>query len=625
MWHPQASTLLLLGLLAITPSAAAQDGARRPNVVVILVDDLGYADLSFLGSLDMRTPRIDSLARDGVYFTSGYATCAVCSPSRAALLTGRYQQRFGHEFNLPHSPNRRWGLPSSEVTLAQILGREGYRTVAVGKWHLGLTDNFHPLDRGFEHFYGFLLGGRSYFPQPVGKGSKHKRLQRDRELIEHEDFSYLTDELGEEAAKYIERFRDEPFFLYLAFSAVHGPLEAPLDRAPAEGDSEGKRSTLVAMTASLDRAVGRVLDALDAHELTENTLVFFLSDNGGQRTNASDNGPLRGNKGTYFEGGVRIPYLLRWPGVAPAGGRFDGTVSTLDLVPTVLGAVGLSRELDGVDLRPYLTGERKASPHDVLYWRFGNLWGIRQGDWKVVQEEQGAPMLFHLGRDLGETTDLAAEEPERLAELRRTWEAWSAEMRPGRWRDPQAAQTKETTIAEGRTRVSFYLGKRSLDDLFRPVEDQSTLGVGFSRETPGSSVGWEFGFLTSEDDETATVLVFDPFLGFGLLDVAFDASTLEFYGGIHKTFGDPASKVHPFVGGGLSLMMVELDIDLFGFGSDDDDVIGVYIHGGFAFDITETFALGLDYRIFKGPDVELFGTDGSADYDQLALLASFSF
>ena len=174
------------------------------------------------------------------------------------------------------------------------------------------------------------------------------------------------------------------------------------------------------------------------------------------------------------------------------------------------------------------------------------------------------------------------------------------------------AVTEETTIAEDRRRVSFYLGKRSLDDLFIPVEDQSTFGVGFSKETPGSSVGWEFGFLTSEDDET-------------LLGLDFEASTLEFYGGIHKTFGDPASKVHPFVGGGLSLMMVELDIDLFGFGSDDDDVIGVYIHGGFAFDITETFALGLDYRVFKGPDVELFGIDGSADYDQLALMASFSF
>ncbi|MEE8468199.1 MAG: sulfatase-like hydrolase/transferase [Planctomycetota bacterium] len=442
MQQRRAATLLSLGLLAVASSAVAQQdaqqdaqqNARPPNVVVILVDDLGYVDLSFLGSPDMRTPRIDSLAQAGTYFTSAYATCAVCSPSRAALLTGRYQQRFGHEFNLPHRPNRGWGLPSSETTLAHALGNAGYRTIAVGKWHLGLTDNFHPLERGFDHFYGFLLGGRSYFPQPDGKGRLHKRLQRDREPIEHEDFGYLTDELGKEAAKYIERFHDVPFFLYLSFSAVHGPLQAPGSRAPAGEDAGQKRSTLVEMTASLDRAVGSVLDALDAHELTQNTLVFFLSDHGGALVNESDNGPLRGEKGTYFEGGVRIPYILRWPGVAPAGARFEGTVSTLDLVPTVLGAAGLPSELDGVDLRPYLTGEREGSPHDVLYWRFGNLWGIRQDDWKVVQEEEGAPLLFHLGRDLGESTDLAAEEPGQLAKLIRTWETWSATMRPGRWR-----------------------------------------------------------------------------------------------------------------------------------------------------------------------------------------------
>jgi len=434
MRHRQAATHLLFVLFAAAPSSVAQEETRPPNVVVILVDDLGYVDLSFLGSADMRTPRIDSLARDGTYFTSAYATCAVCSPSRAALLTGRYQQRFGHEFNLPHRPNRGWGLPSSEVTMADALGRVGYKTIAVGKWHLGLSDNFHPLERGFDHFYGFLLGGRSYFPLPDGKGRHFKRLQRDREPVEHEAFDYLTEELGEEAAKYIERFQDVPFFLYLSFSAVHGPLQVPGSPAPSGEDPAQTRKALVEMTVSLDRAVGRVLDALDEHELTQNTLVFFLSDHGGASVNESDNGPLRGQKGAYFEGGVRIPYILRWPGVAPAGERFEGTVSTLDLVPTALGAAGLTCELDGVDLRPYLRGEREGSPHDVLYWRFGNLWGIRQNDWKVVQEDEGSPMLFHLGRDPGESTDLANEEPQKLAELQRTWESWSAEMRPGRWR-----------------------------------------------------------------------------------------------------------------------------------------------------------------------------------------------
>ena len=442
MWVQQR-LVLGLGLLAATSSGVAQGVApeedpeqdpRPPNVVLIVVDDAGYADFSFQGSPYMRTPRIDSLARDGVFFTAAYATSSVCSPSRAALLTGRYQQRFGHEFNPPRLLNRGYGLARSEVTLAEALRERDYRTIAVGKWHLGLGEGLHPLDQGFDDFYGFLLGGRRYLPFPEGKGNIFKRLQRDREPCEREDFTYLTDELGEAAAAYVDRFHEDPFFLYLAFNAVHGPLQAPESELAELRDLEGKRRTLAAMTASLDRAVGRVLDALEEHDLGEHTLLFFLSDNGGSVANGADNGPLRGHKGTSFEGGVRVPFLVRWPGFAPAGVTYDGTVSTLDVVPTVLSAVGASPSLDGVDLLPYLRGEREGSPHDVLYWRLGNLWGIRAGDWKALQEEQGEPLLFHLADDAGESTDLAAREPQRLAELMSLWEDWSSGLKLPRWK-----------------------------------------------------------------------------------------------------------------------------------------------------------------------------------------------
>ena len=428
-------TPLLVSLLALAPCALPQEqGPKPPNVVLIVVDDPGYADFSFQGDRGFATPNIDSLAEGGVRFTAAYATASVCSPSRAALLTGRYQQRFGHEFNLPHRYSTKDGLPAEERTLADALSAQGYATIAVGKWHLGYTSDFHPQQRGFDEFFGFLQGARSYFPLPPELRNRMNRLQRDGQPVQ-EDFSYLTDLLGEQAARAVEGQRAEPFFLYLSFSAVHPPMQAdPALLEAAEG--EGERRTLAAMTASLDRALGRVLDALERNGLVQDTLVVLVGDNGGGEANAADNGRLRGGKGAPYEGGIRVPMLVRWPRRFPAGLEIGAPVSLLDVFPTALAAARgeLPGGLDGVDLAPFVVGEREGAPHAALFWRRGSDWAVRRGGWKLVGRDGAAGELYDLARDAGETTDLAARHPERAADLAAAHAAWAEGLVEPRWR-----------------------------------------------------------------------------------------------------------------------------------------------------------------------------------------------
>ena len=407
---------------------------RPPNVVVIVSDDAGYADFSFQGSSQVPTPHLDALAARGVRLTSGYVTAAVCSPSRAGLLTGRYQQRFGHETNIPPRYSETNGLPVEEVLLSDLLGEEGYRTIALGKWHLGYAPQFHPLSRGFDDYWGFLQGARSY--RPIG-GTRLNRLLRDHEPVP-ETFEYMTDALADEAAAYIEAHRERPFFLYLAFNAVHTPMHA--DPAVLEEVADiqpPRRQKLVAMTISLDRAVGRVLDTLREQDLERDTLVVFVNDNGGATNNASVNTPLRGTKGTPFEGGLRVPFLMSWPGRLPEGVDYDLPVSTLDVLPTALSAAGRAapapRPLDGVDLLPFLTGAAEGRPHERLLWRLKGDRAIRDGDWKLVLRGDGEPMLFDLASDLSETRDLAGEQPERVAALLAELASWEAELAEPRW------------------------------------------------------------------------------------------------------------------------------------------------------------------------------------------------
>ncbi|MFK7743330.1 MAG: sulfatase-like hydrolase/transferase, partial [Planctomycetota bacterium] len=417
-----AVALTLLAALSpprLLPAQERPPGAARPHIVVIVSDDAGYADFSVNGAQDIRTPRIDSIAAAGVRCSDGYVSGCVCSPSRAGLLTGRYQQRFGHEFNIPPRYSETNGLPLSERTIADELARAGYRTVALGKWHLGYADEFHPLSRGFANYFGFLQGARSYFP--LKKATRLNRLLRDRE-VQVESFDYMTDELGRQAARYIEGRGDEPLFLYIAYNAVHTPMHAM--KGDLEGlDGKARRRKLVAMTHALDRSVGYVLDALAREDILDDTLVCFVNDNGGATNNSSRNGVLRGRKGQLFEGGIRVPFFMQWPNGLPKGRVCRDPIIALDLLPTFLAAAGIVRDggadLDGVDLLPFLRGEAVADavPHDRLYWRSGSKRAVRQGRWKLVWPAAGDAMLFDLGADVGESRDLAAEDPKRVAAL----------------------------------------------------------------------------------------------------------------------------------------------------------------------------------------------------------------
>ena len=434
--------------LCLGPGTLGAQPPVRPNLIVILTDDQGYGDVGFNGCKDIPTPNIDSIARNGVQFTSGYVSFPVCSPSRAGLLTGRYEQRFGHERNPRFEPgNRQSGLPLSETTLADTLGKVGYRSGIIGKWHLGAHPDLHPLRRGFNEFYGLLGGGHRYLPEELTiKDSRdaHNEADSYRLWIErdHEPVrttQYLTDEFSDEAVHFVARNKDQPFFLYLAYNAPHGPLQATekyLSRFA--GIADPRRRTYAAMVSAVDDGVGRVLAELRRQGIEDNTLVFFLSDNGGPTAdNASSNAPLRGNKSDPWEGGIRVPFAAQWPGHLPEGVKYDQPVISLDIFATIAALAGApanpERPLDGVDLLPYVTGTRSGPPHEAIYLRKFDqgTYAVRRGDYKLVIPKQGVPaQLFNLTQDIRESRNIAPNETGVVAELEKLRAAWSAQLVP---------------------------------------------------------------------------------------------------------------------------------------------------------------------------------------------------
>jgi arylsulfatase A-like enzyme/pimeloyl-ACP methyl ester carboxylesterase len=438
--------LVVVVSLSSTWSWADQE---RPNVVVIVADDMGYADIGVHGCTDIPTPNIDRIASHGIRFTDAYANGSFCTPTRAALMSGRYQQRHGNE----DLDDVTGPLPLATPTLSERLRAVGYATGLVGKWHLGLIDGYTPLDRGFDEFFGILGGGHHYLPQAVAasgvrRGTYTSPLQRNREPIE--ESRYLTTAFGEEAAAFIERRQpmDKPFFLCLAFNAVHTPLEATaeyLDRFG--GIVDQRRRIYAAMQAAMDDAVGLVLQALKSTGAETNTLVIFTNDNGGPTTrnavNGSSNVPLRGSKCETFEGGIRVPLLMQWPGVLPEGHTDERPVMTCDITATILAVAGGDASgSDGVNLIPFVTGTAHGQPHEALFWRCrtrSNNYAARIGRWKFVHSTEGdampgpkqmpaRDMLFDLAADMGEQHDLAGKHPEVLAELRSRYEIWSHEV-----------------------------------------------------------------------------------------------------------------------------------------------------------------------------------------------------
>ena len=343
------ATPRLLGALLGLVAAATHSADAKPNVVLLFADDAGYGDFGFQGSQNFQTPHLDSLAESGVVLDQFYMSASVCGPSRAGMLSGRYQQRFGfEENNVPGamSPSSKqagdqMGLPTDLPTMGDHLQRLGYRTAVFGKWHLGIADRYHPTRRGFDEFYGFRGGARSFYPlEDLSKAPPENRLERGFEGYgEHE--GYLTDALAEAACDFIEQNAERPFFAYVAFNAVHAPMQADPNDRDAFPELEGRRRTAAQMSLSLDRACGRVVDKLEELGLREETLVVFTNDNGGPMDrNGSSNYPLSGVKGTHREGGVRVPCVVSWPGVLPAGERLDAPMSALDLLPTFYTAGG---------------------------------------------------------------------------------------------------------------------------------------------------------------------------------------------------------------------------------------------------------------------------------------------
>lgn len=410
-------------LLLVLPMVvhAADTTPAKPNILYILADDMGYADAGFNGGREIKTPNIDSLARDGAILKSFYVQ-PVCSPTRAALMTGRYAVRTGVYTVV--RPNAPWGLKLEERTLAQSLRDAGYETAITGKWHLGeFAPGYRPTRRGFDHQYGLWFGMIDYFTH-----QRDGRLDWHRDDQPCTDAGYSTHLLATEACRLIrDKHPDKPLFLYLPFNAVHGPFQVPVSYTQPYTDLNGDRRTYAGMLAAMDEAIGRVLAALDAKGMRDNTLIIFSSDNGGPGPGrVTSNTPLRAGKGTIYEGGIRVCACVNWRGHIPAGKIINEPLHAVDWYPTLVKLAGGSLDqklpLDGLDIWPVLTQGAK-SPHDSLLLcgtRRGQA-AIRSGDWKLLVgagDRNGGPAaLYNLASDIGEQTNLAADKPDKVKEL----------------------------------------------------------------------------------------------------------------------------------------------------------------------------------------------------------------
>lgn len=439
--------LLILGIASCRPQQGASGGdSRQPNIIVMLVDDAGYADFGFMGCEDLHTPNVDALAQNGVVFTDAHVSATVCGPSRAGLISGRYQQRFGFECNPDDNYS---GVALDEETIADALKEEGYVTAAFGKWHLGDGPEYRPNARGFDYYWGFLAGGRSYFPN-----SKQDQPGEVHSIRENDTFTefegYLTDVLGDKAVDFIDKNKDQPFFIYWAPNAPHTPMEATeADLARYKGHP---RQLLAAMMWALDRAVGKITDKLNKEGLLDNTLIIFLSDNGGAHNNQSSNEPLKGFKGNKYEGGMRVPFILHWPSRIEGGKVFDGLTSSLDIFPTSLAAAGAPEsafdQLDGVTLLPFLTGEKEGDPHEKLFWRKDQAAAARVGDYKLIRVEQLGYRLYNLEENRAETENLTEAENEQLEFLKAQMEQWEDQLMAPLWTEGHEWDTVTWMIHE---------------------------------------------------------------------------------------------------------------------------------------------------------------------------------
>lgn len=446
----KALLLLMAGCFfsaAAISSVHAAEKATPPNIIIILADDLGWRDLGCFGSGDVKSPNIDCLAKEGIRFTTAYTTAPQCTPSRAGLLSGICQSRFGVETVIgapfqKFAEEKQWGMPHEIRLFPDYLKPYGYVSACVGKWHLGYSEDHNPLHHGFDRFVGFLHGG-SYFLEapggiPILDGTKKVTFDKP---------AYLTDYLTDQAIEFIGANKHRPFFLYLAQFAPHVPLQAPqeyLDRFPDVQNPN--RRAFLAMMSALDDGVGRIMDFLKANHLDENTLIFFTSDNGGptgddpdKGENTSRNDPFTGVKGDLLEGGIRVPCIVRWPGHLPAGTVYDGAVSTLDFLPTSIAAAGGTPpgQLEGLNILPYLDGRKPPLVDRTLFWRFGIETAVRSGDYKLFRPYPGVCEFTNIRENITEdlTKGLESENPEKFREMDRALSEWSGRLAVPIWKN----------------------------------------------------------------------------------------------------------------------------------------------------------------------------------------------
>lgn len=424
---------LLMLLLVTWQEGIAQ---QKPNFILIVADDLGFGDLSINGSTQIKTPNIDKLANTGVRFKEGYVSSPVCSPSRAGLMTGINQVKFGHDNNIggnqPGFDPDFLGLPLSEKTIADRLKPLGYVNGLIGKWHLGDKPHFHPLKRGFDEFWGYTGGGHDYFTsKPDGKGylspieCSYKKPQ---------PITYITDDVGDESVDFIKRNKEQPFFLYAAFNAPHTPMQATeADLELYNFIEDEKRRIYAAMVHRLDVNVGRIMDALEQEGIAKNTLIVFISDNGGPvDSNASLNVPYNGQKGILLEGGIHVPFILNWQGEIPKGKIYGHPVTALDILPTFFelagGKLEKENQVDGVNLMPYILGDANEKAHKELLWRFTISAAIREGDWKLIRLPDRLPMLYNLSKDVSEQQNVAIDNLGKTKELLKKLGEWDVTL-----------------------------------------------------------------------------------------------------------------------------------------------------------------------------------------------------
>lgn len=452
------NSLYFMAQTTLDPSLRNVETGHKPNIILIVADDLGYGDLGITGSKQIKTPHIDNLAKTGVNFTEGYVSSAVCSPSRAGFLTGINQVEFGHDNNLggsqPGFDPQFLGLPLDQKTIADHLKPLGYVNGLIGKWHLGFEEHFHPLNRGFDEFWGYIAGGHDYFTAtPNGKGYKSPILSNYKTP---QALTYITDDKGNECVDFINRHNSEPFFLFASFNAPHAPMQATeTDLALYSHIKDEQRRTYAAMVHRLDINVGKIVNALKEQDLTENTLIVFISDNGGTTRNGSINAPYNGKKGILLEGGIHVPFIMNWPKTLPAGKTYSHPVSSLDFAPTFLALAQGSVEEDyfsGKNLMPYILGKNTNMPHQELKWRFTISAAIRDGDWKLVRLPDRLPMLFHLPSDISEQHDVALDNMEITKDLLKRLGDWDVSLphpiflEGPNWRKQQVSQYDDTYI-----------------------------------------------------------------------------------------------------------------------------------------------------------------------------------